>query len=130
MKRARMRAGISQPGIARALGVSQATVSRLESGRLTATLEDLLTVAAVVRVPIESLLGRSPATARRNCWAGRPPSMHASRHLANGLSPELTDDFVAMGGSLRALRAAREGRQPLTASQAGVLLALGGTIPR
>ena len=125
MRRARVASGLSQPAVARALGVSQATVSRLESGSLTATLEDLLILANATHAPVSELLGTSPAMARRHRWDGRSLSVHASRRLAEGLPPGLVDEFISMGGSLRALRSAQAGDQPLTASQAAILLALG-----
>ncbi len=124
LREARLRAGLTQPRVAAALGVSQSTVSRLESGGLTATFDDLVTLARCLGVPVGSLLGSSPATARRYRWAGRSPHLEASRRLARSLPTDLVPDFVAMGGSLRALRAAREGRQPLTASQAAIVLSL------
>jgi transcriptional regulator with XRE-family HTH domain len=118
LKQARVRSGLTQAFVAAALGVSQATVSRLESGSITATADDLVVIAQVLRVPIETLFGSSPALIRRY------------RCLADTLAPGLVPDFVAMGGSLRALRAAREGRQPLTASQVAILLSLGATLGR
>lgn len=130
LKQARVSSGLTQAFVAAALGVSQATVSRLESGSITATADDLVVIAQVLRVPIETLFGSSPALIRRYRWRGRMPNLSASRRLADTLAPGLVPDFVAMGGSLRALRAAREGRQPLTASQVAILLSLGATLGR
>jgi DNA-binding XRE family transcriptional regulator len=125
MKQARVRSSMTQGCVAAALGVSQSTVSRLESGSLTATVDDLVIVAQALKVPVETLLGSSPAMTRRYRWTSRPPNFDASRSLADSLPPGLVPDFVALGGSLRALRAARESRQPLTASQTAILLSLG-----
>jgi Helix-turn-helix. len=125
MKQARLRAGISQFKLAAALMTSQATVSRLESGTLIATFDDLTVVAELLETPVETLLGSSTTMARRYRWAARQPNVRASRRLATALPAHLVVDFVALGGSLRALHAAREGRQPLTAPQAAILLSLG-----
>ena len=127
MRQARVGSGMSQPWVAAALGVSQSTVSRLESGGLTATFDDLVILAGALKVPVETILGSSPVMAHRYRWSGRSPRLDASRRLTESLPPDRVPDFVALGGSLRALRAAREGRQPLTASQSAILLSLGGT---
>lgn len=125
VKEARVRAGLTQPILATALGVSQATVSRLEADLLIATFDDLMAVAAVLGVGVETLLGSSPVMTRRYRWGGRSPSVAASRQLATALPSSLIVEFVALGGSLRALRAAQDGRQPLSSSQSAILLSLG-----
>jgi transcriptional regulator with XRE-family HTH domain len=52
----RSRRGWRQAELATRLGTSQTTISQIESGRRRLSLDDLLAICAVLRVPLDQLL--------------------------------------------------------------------------
>jgi transcriptional regulator with XRE-family HTH domain len=99
LRSARTRRCWSQAKLARAVGISQPSLSRMETGELVIDLDLALRVARVLDLPFDDLVG------------------------ATG-EPSQVSEFVRRGGSARALRAAREGRQPLPLGQVRLLLEL------
>ena len=124
LRRERQARGISQARLAAAIGADQATVSRLERGRGTLALEDVVATAKLLGVDVSVLLGESTAKTRRRLSSG---SMRASQRLASSLPHDRYRDFVRSGGSLAALGAAREGRAPLSVGQAARLVEILGS---
>jgi transcriptional regulator with XRE-family HTH domain len=61
----RVRAGLRQVDLAEAIGVAQATMSRLESGKSPATVADIVRIAVQLERPLEAFIkppGRGPKT--------------------------------------------------------------------
>ncbi len=122
---ARRRAGWSQRRLAAAAGLSQSRVSRLEAGITDPGLDELVTIARALGRPADRLVGASRVGMRRHARAGRPPATSRSRALVARLAAAgLVGAFLGRGGSLRALGGARAGRQPLSAGQAAIALAV------
>lgn len=123
LRQARVRAGVSQRRLARVLGVDQATVSRLESGRLCLNLEHAASAAPVLGVHLDALLGNTRARARRHRRGSSTIETTRSARLAEAVLSRARGEFVRRGGSLGAVRAAVSGRQPLSAGQARIAIA-------
>lgn len=119
----------TQARLAESLGVSQSTLSRLERGALSLTLDEVVAIADTLACPLASLLGGSRTSVHRARGRRRQGSGDLSRRWAGALPAALLSEFLARGGSLRALRLAREGRQPLSARQAAILVGLGAGQP-
>ena len=121
---ARKSRGWGQRRLATGIGVNQSTISRLESGELEPTLEDIVSIGHVLNVPLASLLGSTANRSLRR--AIRPESRPVeSRWLARQVPAARYVDYARAGGSLAALRGARQGAMPLTAGDAALLLQLG-----
>ncbi len=123
--KARDARGWSQAELAAALGVHQSSVSRLEAGRRVAAYDELATIARALGLPVGHLLGASPPSVRRHRRGGRRQSTKESAALAARINdPWVLAEFIARGGSIRALGQARSGRQPLSARQAALALSV------
>jgi transcriptional regulator with XRE-family HTH domain len=117
--------GWSQARLATILRVHQSSVSRLESGERVAAYDELATIARALGLPVGHLLGASARSVRRHRRGGRQPSTKESAALAATIDdPRLLAEFIARGGSIRALGQARTGHQPLSARQAAVALSV------
>lgn len=73
-------------------GLSASTLSRLETGRLRPTLEQLLTLAQAYEVALDDLVGVAPPTLRRHGavytrLTNRPGGIQAYRVTAEGPDP-------------------------------------------
>jgi len=124
IRAARTASGWGQRRLAAGIGVDQATISRLESGELVPTLEDLVSVGRVLCIPIESLLGTTASASRRHAIRpGRRPT--DSRWVARQVPVARYAEYARAGGSLTALRLALDGVMPLTAGDAALLRQLG-----
>ena len=126
LRQARGTRRVSQRRLADGLGVDQATVSRLERGQLTLTIDDVVAAADVLAVSPTTLLGATAIHVTRNRRPIRTGRDALSRVIARAINTKQEVEFVMAGGSLRALRWARDGRQPLTAGQAAIVLAVLG----
>ena len=124
LRSARTRRCWSQAKLARAVGISQPSLSRMETGELVIDLDLALRVARVLDLPFDDLVGATGETVRRHTPRSRRGGWNQSRALACRLQPSQVSEFVRRGGSARALRAAREGRQPLPLGQVRLLLEL------
>lgn len=123
--KARDARGWSQAELAAVLRVDQSSVSRLETGRRVASYDELAAIARAFGLPVGHLLGASPPSVRRHRRGGRRPSTEESAALATRLvGPQVLAEFIARGGSIRALGQARSGRQPLSARQAALALSV------
>jgi len=72
IRRQRISAGLRQIDLADAIGVTQATISRLESGKSPASLADCVRIAIQLKVPLEALI-RPPSTVNvRTGWEAHP----------------------------------------------------------
>lgn len=94
----RQAAGLSQRELAERLGKPQASLSRLESGRRSATLEDLYCLAEAFRLTLAELLCENPAAAPPAWIQPRPASLeealsslaaHGVRFLGKPVSPSV-----------------------------------------
>jgi transcriptional regulator with XRE-family HTH domain len=123
-RRARVAAHWSQARLASRLGISQPSLSRAEVGARSFGYGEILVMAAAFGMPVDALLGTGGARICRRPRKSAGQIDHSSVHLARGLRESAIRRFVARGGSRRALRLAKEGRQPLSAAQAAVVLAV------
>ena len=72
IRRERVSAGLRQIDLADAIGVTQATISRIESGKSSASIADCVRIAIQLRIPLEALI-RPPAIVRiRTGWEAHP----------------------------------------------------------
>lgn len=65
IRKERVAAGLRQVDLAEAIGVTQATISRLESGKSPATFADIVRIAIQLDRPLEAFVkppGRGPKT--------------------------------------------------------------------
>jgi transcriptional regulator with XRE-family HTH domain len=124
LRSSRLIRGWSQAKLAQALGISQPSLSRMETGAFVIDLDVALRAARVLDMPLDDLVGATDETVRRHTAGRRQGNWNQSRALACRLQPAQVSEFVKRGGSARALRAAREGRQPLPLGQARLLLEL------
>lgn len=118
-------AGWSQAALARAVGMTQSSLSRSETGARSFSIDELVEIARVLHVPIADLVGTSPAALRRRWSKAAPPRIGASRRAAEALDAAGRRRFVALGGSLRAVDRVRAG-QPLAPSQASLIAEAAG----
>jgi hypothetical protein len=123
-RRTRVAAHWSQARLSSRLGISQPSLSRAEVGTRSFGYGEILTMAAAFRVPAAALLGTGESQICRRPRKKADLIDHSSVQLARGLSESALRQFAARGGSRRALRLAREGRQPLSAAQAAIVLAV------
>ncbi len=123
-RRARLAAHWSQARLASQLGISQPSLSRSESGRRTFGYGEVLAMAAALGVPADSLLGAGEARLSRHRRRKADQVDLPSVQLARRLGDSTVRQFIARGGSCRALSLAREGKQPLSAGQAAIALAV------
>lgn len=122
---ARKRHGWSQAGLASVLGIHQTSISRLESGARSASYDELLIIAAALGFPVGRLLGGSAIAVRRHHRSGHGVPADDSRALAARMvDPAVLREFVVRGGSQYAVGLARTGRQPFSARQAAIALAV------
>ena len=96
----------------------------METAGRVIDLDLALRVAQALDVQLDQLLGATCGTMRRHADQHGRGAWDQSRALACRLQPAQVSEFVKRGGSARALRAAREGRQPLPLGQARLLLEL------
>ncbi|MBI4728653.1 MAG: helix-turn-helix transcriptional regulator [Acidobacteria bacterium] len=84
LKGARVRAGVRQRDLARAIGVSQATISRMERGRRPPRFAEIARIAVQLRRPIDTFL--SPPPPELKCgWERRPMFAPMPRELTERL---------------------------------------------
>jgi transcriptional regulator with XRE-family HTH domain len=67
----RVQAGLRQVDLADALGTSQSTISRIESGRIAPTMADLVRIAIQLNRPLEAFV-RPPRPGPRTGWERHP----------------------------------------------------------
>ncbi|MFM2387460.1 MAG: Helix-turn-helix domain [Bacteroidota bacterium] len=70
VKRARLDAQLSQEGLAKSIGVHQSHISNIESGHSTPTIDELLEIAKVTKVPYEQLVTSSFSEIHNNTTHG------------------------------------------------------------
>ena len=121
---ARVAAGWSQTALAAALGLSQPSLSRAEMGTRLFSFDEVLTIGRLTQRDPRSLLGRDRGGYMRGAGPEGTQGMEMSRSLARAVTADLVSDFARRGGSLRALRRAKEGTAPMAASQAAIALEL------
>ena len=81
IRRERVTAGLRQVDLASAIGVTQATLSRLETGKISASLADCIRIAIQLGVALEQLI-RPPRTVRvRTGWESQPTVPQIPRDL-------------------------------------------------
>ena len=106
------------------LGISQPSLSRAEVGTRSFGYGEILAMAAVFGVPADSLLGTGKALLSRRRRRKADHVDLPSVQLARRFGDSTIQQFIARGGSCRALSLAREGKQPLSAAQAAIVLAV------
>ena len=67
----RVAAGLRQIDLADAIGVTQATISRIESGKSSASLADVVRIAIQLKRPLEAFV-RPPSKGRKTGWEHHP----------------------------------------------------------
>jgi transcriptional regulator with XRE-family HTH domain len=67
----RVAAGLRQIDLAEAIGVTQATISRLESGKSPASFADVVRIAIQLRLPLDHFF-TPPGKARKTGWERHP----------------------------------------------------------
>lgn len=67
----RVAAGLRQIDLADAISVTQATISRLESGKSPASFADIVRIAIQLKLPLEAFV-RAPREGRKTGWERHP----------------------------------------------------------
>ena len=67
----RVAAGLRQVDLADAIGVTQATISRLESGKSPASFADIVRIAIQLKLPLEVFV-QAPKEGRKTGWERHP----------------------------------------------------------
>ena len=115
----------SQARLARAVGIDQSSISRIERGTMVPSLEDLEAMSQALDVALTELLGSAPARPQLHCRGDHRADLSASRAFARAVPEHLFNEFARAGGSLTELRLARTGRRPLGAGAVAILASLG-----
>jgi transcriptional regulator with XRE-family HTH domain len=76
----RVAAGIRQIDLADAIGVTQATISRIESGKSPASFADIIRIAIQLELPLEAF-ARAPREGRKTGWERHPTAPRIPRQL-------------------------------------------------
>jgi transcriptional regulator with XRE-family HTH domain len=76
----RVAAGLRQIDLADAIGVTQATISRIESGKSPASFADIIRIAIQLKLPLEAF-ARAPRTGRKTGWERHPTAPRIPRQL-------------------------------------------------
>ena len=76
----RVAAGLRQVDLANAIGLTQATISRIESGKSPATVADLIRIAIQLDRPLEAFI-RPPRPGPKTGWERHPTVPQISREL-------------------------------------------------
>jgi len=76
----RVAAGLRQVDLADAIGVTQATISRIESGKSPASFADIVRIAIQLNLPLETF-ARAPRTGRATGWERHPTAPRIPRSL-------------------------------------------------
>jgi transcriptional regulator with XRE-family HTH domain len=89
----RVLAGIRQIDLAEAIGVTQSTISRMESGKRPPTLGEVIRISIQLRVPLRFLFLPPPRDVPMTGWHRRPVLPMIPRdHMEAALRDELPDD--------------------------------------
>ncbi len=80
VKQLRKKKGINQKQLADASGITQATISRLESDQVKRLLSDALTpLADALSVPVDYLVGRTDELSPEDVFSSDPDAKHLLR---------------------------------------------------
>lgn len=83
----RQRKGITQTALARAIGVRQPVIARVESGEHVPTIETLIKIASAL--DIEIMVGIAPSTRREPTIAARPVGATDAEEVTAALGSRL-----------------------------------------
>ena len=116
LRRLRIARQLSLSELARATGMSKATLSSIENGRANPTVDTLASLAAALRVALVELLAELPARgAGRSCGAG-PGRRTAARPARAGPRVAVVRELALPARELRELRPLAPGPAPTSTS--------------
>ena len=107
VKEARQRLGMSQQALARAVGVSQATISDIERGRSWPEEKTMIGLAKVLGIELTDISAEGDGRVAERPVRYRPRNSAIRAELAGWLFRDALEEYVAEGGEEEARKLLR-----------------------